>query len=274
MPLFRPTELLAFLDELGARPKRALSQNFLIDGNIVEKIVRAAGDVHQAKVVEIGPGPGVLTEAFLKQGAQMFCIEKDTAFAQALPRLATSASQLCVCEADVLECDLSEIVLGDVVLVSNLPYHLTTPIMQWIVRYREKITRAVVMLQNEVAHKLITQAKERSFLQTVLSFFFEVSYVTKVSKRSFFPAPAVDSAVIVLERKDPFIKDRAQQEKLCALVQQGYASCRKALFTSLRQLYGEQQLASAMQSARIEKSARPHELLLHEWTALFNALHD
>ncbi len=107
MALYKPSTLRAFLEEIDATPKKSLSQNFLIDGNIIRKIVTLAGVEPGDFVLEIGPGPGVLTEELLARGAHVLAVEKDRKFAKALTRLQTEDHRLTVIEGDILEQDLS-----------------------------------------------------------------------------------------------------------------------------------------------------------------------
>src|SRR5580658_9547982 len=131
MSVFRPSELRQFLDSLGVQARKSLSQNFLIDGNVLRKIVATAAVSADDLVIEIGPGPGALTEFLLQTGAQVVAIEKDRVFAQALHRLDQKlegkASQLRVFEADALEFDLSPLfsLSSSIKVVANLPYQLT-----------------------------------------------------------------------------------------------------------------------------------------------------
>ena len=126
MPLYRPSELSAFLASIGAAPKRTLSQNFLIDGNILSKMVFEVPK--GSSILEIGPGPGVLTEALLNLGHTVVAVEKDRGFAKALHRLDGGEGRLTVIEADILDCVWTHIAPSGSVVVSNLPYHATTPI--------------------------------------------------------------------------------------------------------------------------------------------------
>src|ERR1700722_10676221 len=132
MSLFKPSELRAFLKEKGLHAKKGLSQNFLIDGNIIKKIVKVADISKEDHVIEIGPGPGALTEALLHTGASITAIEMDPLFAGELHRLQTPNKNLDVICADFLVFPLEEFFQkhpGKWKIVANLPYHITTPIL-------------------------------------------------------------------------------------------------------------------------------------------------
>ena len=138
MPLYRPSELRQFLATLGVSPRKSLSQNFLIDGNILRKITDLANVKAGDRVIEIGPGPGALTEHLLQLGCFVTAIEKDRLFAQSLLRLAPDNSHLTVLSDDVMKVDFSSVANGlspllllyKIKVTANIPYHLTTPIIK------------------------------------------------------------------------------------------------------------------------------------------------
>ncbi len=135
MPIYKPTELRLFLSELGIFPRKGLSQNFLIDGNIIRKIIQAAHVEKDDIVLEIGPGPGSLTQALLEAGAIVIAVEKDRLLSEALDRLQTPTGQLHVFNDDIMEFPILEVLSKHLQenqkakVIANLPYHLTTPIL-------------------------------------------------------------------------------------------------------------------------------------------------
>ncbi len=139
--LSNPSELLAFLRTLGVEPKKGLSQNFLIDGNIVRKIVAEAGVQLGDTLLEIGPGPGALTEALLSKGAAVYAVEKDALFAEALKRY----SGVTVFAEDIRTFNLN-ILPPNTKVVSNLPYHLTSPILGLIAPRHDLFSTVTVMV--------------------------------------------------------------------------------------------------------------------------------
>jgi len=272
MPLFRPSELHAFLQSIGAKPKRTLSQNFLVDGNVVQKIVRASTDSSHPLIVEIGSGPGVLTEAFLAKGLRVIAIEKDEKLASHLYRLDPTKKQLKVEAKDILSCSLSSFVGGerDVALVSNLPYHLTTPILEWLVESRDSFSRALIMMQDEVAKKLLPTHRPSSYMQVVLSLFFDLSYLFRVSKNCFYPAPKVDSAVLLLNARESPIQEKKRQEAFLAFVASAFLHKRKMLRNSLSENVPKRELERVL--SPFGANVRPEEIRYEEWVELFCAL--
>ncbi len=162
MAIYKPTELIQFLSGLGISPKKGLSQNFLIDGNIIRKIVATAGVEPGDVVLEIGPGPGALTEALLEAGATVLAVEKDPILAEALGRIKSDKGTLKVFCEDILEFDVENVLKNHLKkgqrakVIANLPYHLTTSIVTKFVILRELFEKLVIMIQDEVAKRYVS----------------------------------------------------------------------------------------------------------------------
>ena len=252
MTVSSPSHLIPFLHQIDARPRKRLSQNFLIDGNIVRKIVDAADIQPGDTVLEIGPGPGALTQELLRRGARCIAVEKDRLFAQAFSRL---GGDLVVYEEDFLEFPLRErLVAGPVKVVSNLPYHLTSPILGKICEASDLFLSATVMVQREVAARMV--GLERGPLSLFLSVYSNPSIAIKlISRNCFMPAPNVDSAVVHLSFKTPVL---ANPEPFLAWVRKAFQQRRKMLRATL----GIQREPYA--------TARPEDLSLEQWLDLYS----
>jgi 16S rRNA (adenine1518-N6/adenine1519-N6)-dimethyltransferase len=271
MPLYRPSELRSFLGSIDKEPSRSLSQNFLIDGNIVHKIVDATQIGPESCVLEIGPGPGVLTEAMLAAGACVASVEKDTIFAQHLRRLCADEKRLRIIEADILDCSFREIYQQPFVLVSNLPYHLTTPILERVILNSTDIKRAVIMVQKEAAERIICQKKARiSYLPVLCSLFFQIPLYFPVPRGCFWPKPHVDSVVIVLQRVasplDHYLQDTV------SVIRQAFSSKRKVLMTTLSSLFSKEQVEHAFSTLGFSPKIRAEELSKDQWEHLISFL--
>lgn len=278
MPIYKPSELHQFLAELGVHPKKGLSQNFLIDGNILRKIASIAqispGDV----VMEVGPGPGSLTEELLNHGASVIAVEKDPVFANALSRLKTGERRLDIACGDILEFPV-ETALKKLLpegkkakVIANLPYHLTTPIIALFVEKRHLFSSLILMVQEEVARRFVAKPKtsEYSSFTVFLNFFSNPSYAFTVGRKCFYPSPKVDSAVVVLELKEP--PHLANQEAFFVLTRTAFQQRRKMLRSSLKELYTSPRVEVALQEIGLPPTARPEELSLEEFLRLFKLL--
>lgn len=273
MSLYKPSELQLFLESLGIQPRKGLSQNFLIDGNIIRKIVAAAkvqpGDV----VLEIGPGPGALTEALLASGAIVVAVEKDAILAQALERLQTPDKRLHVACADALTISLESLFQPfpkkSVKLIANLPYHLTTPILERFIPLRSLFSELVVMVQDEVARRLTSPPGSRVYgsLTVFLNYYSKPRYAFQVSNRCFYPVPNVQSAVVALTLKEPPHVD--SEEQFFILTRTAFEQRRKMLRSSLRNLYTSESVMKALAAIGKNPQSRPEELSLDDFVALY-----
>lgn len=278
MPIYQPSELIQFLEEHGFAPRKGLSQNFLIDGNILKKILVAAKVEPGDLIVEIGPGPGALTEQLLEAGAHVIAVELDVGFARALPRLDRD-NRLEVFCCDIMKFPVLETVKGRLKagqkakLLSNLPYHLTTPIVTDFVMMREEFSSLTVMVQDEVARRMTAKAKtsEYSSLTIFLEFFAEVTYDFKVSHHCFFPKPKVDSAVVTLHMKEPPLS-LTESAIFFVATRTAFEHRRKMLRGSLSDLYDPKAIEEALQACQLDARSRPEELSLQQWLAFFEKL--
>jgi len=279
MPLYRPSELQKFLDLLGIFPKKRLSQNFLIDGNILKKIARFA-DLHpEDYVIEIGPGPGALTEHLLQQGATVLAIEKDDLFAQALGRLAPQGKKLEIISGDFLDFPLEAHIAKKalpkqtVKVIANIPYHLTSPIIEKIIEARRVIHSATLMVQLEVARRLTAKAgsSDMSSLSIFAGFYADVHFGFPVPPKCFYPPPKVDSAIVRLDfRQTP---PDISEDRFFELVHAAFGQRRKMLTSTVRKFAPPDQIASTLVSLGLPPKARPEELSCEQWIGLFRALY-
>ena len=268
--LYKPTELHAFLRHLGAHPQKRLSQNFLIDGNILNKIVRTAQIQTGECVVEIGPGPGALTEALLQAGATVIAVEKDRLFADALGRLQNG--NLSIFCQDVLDFSLDAVVEAKV--VANLPYHLTAPLLAKLLPLHPKISSLTLMVQKEVAQRIVatTGSSHYSSLSLFVRFFANPRLCFTVSPHCFYPAPQVESAVVHLALKaPPAVEGR---EAFFSFVRAAFQQRRKMLRSSLKDKASKECVEDTLLALGLTRQARPEELSLEQFLALFKRVED
>lgn len=259
------SHLLPFLESLGVHPKKSLSQNFLIDANIVRKIAMLADVQEGDRVLEIGPGPGALTSELLARGAFVTAIEKDTLFAKELERLQNG--RLTVIEADILTFDWTLLGKGPWKVLGNLPYHITTPILEKVCE--ESVSSFTFMVQKELADRLLAKigTRECSSLSIFIQSQAKIQGAFGVSRNCFYPSPKVDSSVISLEfqeSKDP--------KEFYALVRSAFQQRRKMLSSTLGKLFGSELIKQALKEINILPTARPEELSLSEWRLFFKTI--
>ena len=257
--LSHPSTLLPWLEEIDAAPRKGLSQNFLIDANIVRNIVQAADLKKGDHVLEIGPGPGALTQEMLAHGAHVIAIEKDAKFARALSQLQID-HRLQVIEGDFLEFSLKELeAYAPLKVVANLPYHISSPILVRLCQFGSYFSSALLMVQKEFANRMLAKpgTKEISSFTIFLNNYCEAKIALKVSRRCFYPVPNVDSCVVELQFHAPRFEN---SETDLALVRKAYQQRRKMLRSTLS----------------IQKepyaSMRPEMLSIEDWKALLGTV--
>ncbi len=278
MAIYKPSELLAFLESLGISPKRALSQNFLIDRNILHKIVKTAEISPGDLSLEIGPGPGSLTEELLNAGAHVIAVEKDHVLAHALQRLNPAAGSLEIYNDDILLFPVEEICRAKMAsgkkakVIANLPYHLTTPIITMLVPMRHLFSHLIFMVQDEVAMRYVAKpdTSDYSSFTLFLNFYTNPHYAFQVSRSCFYPSPKVNSAIIVLELKEP--PKVSDEEKFFQLTRKAFHQRRKMLRSSLKELYSPDKVEAALDEVGLNRLARPGELSLEQFIAFFERL--
>lgn len=253
------TDLLKFLAEYNVIAKKSLSQNFLIDANIVQKILKTAKVSANDSVLEIGPGPGHLTHAILQTGATIFAIEKDFTLANALQRFHSTKNPLQIFQADALDFPLETLAYQKV--IANLPYHITTPLLEKL--FKNPCKTLTLMVQKEVADRIFASANTENF--GLLSLFVQshahLEHRFIVSANCFYPKPSVDSAVIHLTLRDkPLI-----EKKYLPILKEAFQKRRKCLSTSLKRFLPSPEIKILLRTLNIREDARPEMLSLEQW---------
>jgi 16S rRNA (adenine1518-N6/adenine1519-N6)-dimethyltransferase len=279
MSLFQPSELFKFLNSIHRKPNKRLSQNFLIDGNIVKKIVASGNITPGDIVIEIGPGPGVLTEALLQAGAHVIAVEKDEVFARELSRLEKKPGQLEVFEDDVLKFPLVKVLQDRLKsgkkakVIANLPYHLTSPIFDLILPQHSLIDSVVVMIQKEVAERIVSKSGTKNFsaFSIFCQFYSHPELLFPVSPNCFFPKPKVTSAVIKCSLYEP--RKSCDTTKFFDFIKLIFHARRKMLTSSLKGLFDQERILACLEKCSIDPKARPEEVPLESLILLFEHLY-
>lgn len=272
MSLYKPSELRAFLQREGVYAKKALSQNFLVDGNILDKILQLAAIQPGDRVVEIGPGPGALTEALLKKGAHVIAIEMDSHFASLLERLQTHDHRLQIIQGDALEQPFGNLFQDfSYKVVANLPYHITTPLLVKLLPLYPKIVSLTVMVQKEFAERMVAKPGNQDYSSfTIFTQFYSApGGHFLVSPTCFYPQPKVHSAVVLCKLSLPPLDER-DHPAFFELVRSCFQKRRKMVKTSLKPLYP--QIEKALLICGLNPQVRPEELSLRQFIALFAAV--
>ncbi len=217
------------------RANKRLGQHFLIDPNIVRKIVAAAELTPGDTVLEIGPGRGILTEALSPVVRRIVAVEIDPQLHRLLQARQSEWKNVEVVCADALAYSLETVPAGAVV-VANLPYYISTPLLFKFLEHRHRFPRLVLMLQNEVADRLVAKAGTPAYgvLSVMVQYAADITKAFTVSAHCFRPRPDVGSAVVVLRTKQEALLSPEEEPAFAAVVKAAFAHRRKTLVNSLR----------------------------------------
>ncbi len=262
----------------GLRARHALSQNFLADPDVLSSILAEAAPERGDRVLEIGPGLGLLTGGLLDAGATVTAVELDRGLAAFLRdrfAAALDGDRLTLVEGDALDQDLVRLVEPPYAVVANLPYHITSPILHALLGEPPRPSRLVLMVQREVAERIAAPPGKMSYLSVFVQYHARVRVAFRVPPEAFEPEPAVESAVIVVEPYDADDRlDADDEDELWRLVQAAFRERRKMIHNVLaRQLpIDAGRVATALATAGIDPDRRPQTLAVGEWLALRQAL--
>ncbi len=259
------TEVRDLLDRYQISPKRSLGQNFVVEPNTVRRIAELAEIEIGDQVLEIGPGLGSLTLALEDQGAHVTALEIDDKLVEVLKEV-TAGKQINILHEDAMKFDFKTYASsGRWKLVANLPYNISVPLICNILDTSPSITEMLVMVQSEVADRLVArpETKAYGFPSVKVSFYAEASLVSRVPPSVFLPRPRVDSALVRIKRK-PHTDTTVDTEILFSLVKMGFTHRRKTLRRSLGGMVREEEF----QKSSINSKARAEELSIDEWVRL------
>jgi len=272
MKLHRSSELRLFLEELGINARKGLSQNFLIDGNILRKIIAAADVQPNDNIIEIGPGPGALTEFLIDKSSHVTAIEIDPYFAKALKRLQTEDQRLTIFNKDFLKFPLDSYLADSakkVKLIANLPYHITTPILSKVLPKYNHIESVTIMVQKEFAKRMTAAPGTADYSSFTLfaRFYCHPTYCFTVEPTCFYPRPKVQSAVVHCQLHPSLLP--GEEEAFFTLTRSAFQKKRKMIKTSLKNLYSQELIEQALIHIGAPLQARPEELSLEQFLTLF-----
>jgi 16S rRNA (adenine1518-N6/adenine1519-N6)-dimethyltransferase len=260
------------LKKHGLSAKKSWGQNFLIDERVYEGIVAATVRDPAEWVVEIGAGLGTLTARLCAAAARVFAVERDRDMAAVLRAEWGTLPNLEIREENALTFDYAA--LGRRVAVAgNLPYQIASPLLFHIIEHRTSISRAVVMLQKEMADRIVASPGTRAYgaLGVMIALYADVKPVVKARSGAFHPAPKVDSAVVALEPLATGTRYPVDEKKYHRVVHAAFGQRRKTLRNALRSAAPAEIVEAALGSTKIDGQRRGETLSVAEFVALANA---
>ena len=271
-----PGQLRRLMGAERLRPRKSLSQNFLTDPEALDAIVEAAELQPGDRVVEVGPGLGVLTRRLLAAGASVLAVEVDARLAEYLRRELYGATGFELIEADALSLHPREMFPGESFkVVANIPYHITSPLLHAFLEGDRPPELIVLLVQLEVAERVAAPPGKMSYLSVFAQNAATAEVVARVPASAFEPAPAVDSAVLRLRRRaDPAVPVGDAREPFYRVVQAGFRQRRKQVHNGLsRELPVDRDaVEAALQVCGVTPDRRPQTLTVDEWACLSRSL--
>ncbi|WP_214484092.1 16S rRNA (adenine(1518)-N(6)/adenine(1519)-N(6))-dimethyltransferase RsmA [Bacillus sp. SM2101] len=280
-----PNRTRAILEKYGFSFKKSLGQNFLIDTNVLRRIVDHAELTEESGVIEIGPGIGALTEHLAKSANKVVSFEIDQRLLPVLQETLSIYDNVKIIHSDFLKANVELVIqeefgeMKDLMVVANLPYYVTTPIIMKLLTEQIPIRGIVVMLQKEVADRMTAAAgtKDYGSLSIAVQYYTKAEKVMTVPKTVFVPQPNVDSAVIRLTRRDDPVVNVENEDHLFTIVRASFAQRRKTILNNLvNQLPNGKQkkevIEEALKSANIDPKRRGETLAIEEFALLSNIL--
>jgi len=272
MTLLGAAEIRELAQELGIKPAKSLGQNFVIDANVCRKIVRTAGVTSSDVALEIGPGLGSLTLALLEEAKSVIAVEIDERLATRLPQTIKlhneNSATFSVIHQDALT--LKSLPEAPTVLVANLPYNVSVPVLLHLLEIFPTLKSGVVMVQAEVADRLAAKpgTKDYGIPSVKAAWWADLHGAGSISRSVFWPIPGVDSKLVSFTRHQP-LGDEALRQKVFTLIDAAFAQRRKMLRSALSSIYGSSSAAEKILiQAGIDPTLRGESLLVNDFCAI------
>ncbi|MGM7699549.1 16S rRNA (adenine(1518)-N(6)/adenine(1519)-N(6))-dimethyltransferase RsmA [Microbacterium sp. A84] len=278
--LLGATEIRRLAAELDVTPTKKLGQNFVVDANSVRKIVQVGAVKAGERVVEVGPGLGSLTLAILETGASVTAVEIDHRLAARLPETAMAhgvpADALTVVDADALR--ITELPGDPTVLIANLPYNVSVPVLLHFMETFPNLQRGVVMVQAEVGERLAAPSGSKIYgtPSVKAAWYGKWRLAGTVSRQVFWPVPNVDSVLVAFQRSDEVRGDEELRKKTFRIVDAAFQQRRKMLRQALSAVLGgtAAEASAILEKADVAPTARGEQLTIDDFVRIAEALDD
>jgi len=277
MDLTLPKIIKELLAKYETKASKGLGQNFLIDKNVLEKIINSADIKTDDIILEVGPGLGTLTQELASRAGQVIAVEKDKTMVEILKETLKNFKNVEVIQGDILTSPrLARLGRENYKIIANIPYYLTSPLIRKFLEAENPPTEMILMLQKEVAKRICAKPGQMSLLAVSVQFYAEPKIISYVSKNCFWPAPKVDSAIIKIT---PFGaaqgKKQISRDLFFEVVKAGFSQPRKQLvnnLTTLKSLNGvkltKEQTSKWLLKNNLEPSQRAETLAVSDWINL------
>ncbi|MGL5439050.1 MAG: 16S rRNA (adenine(1518)-N(6)/adenine(1519)-N(6))-dimethyltransferase RsmA [Filifactoraceae bacterium] len=272
----------SIVEKYGFTFTKSLGQNFLVDNNILQKIV-AAGEIDENDIVfEIGTGIGTLTYELAKKSKKVIAIEIDSKLIPILSETLKEFDNVTIVNEDILKTDLNSLIKNldvnqPIKVIANLPYYITTAIIMRFLESKIPLSKFVVMVQKEVADRMAARPSTKAYgsLSVAIQYYGNVEVIGKASRAAFIPPPAVDSAIVAIEIRKQKLIEISDSELFFKVVRGSFSKRRKTIYNSLSTYEDFQRdlVRLALKNAKIEENRRGESLDIKEFAKLSNEMY-
>ncbi|MER2295090.1 MAG: 16S rRNA (adenine(1518)-N(6)/adenine(1519)-N(6))-dimethyltransferase RsmA [Desemzia incerta] len=280
-----PSRTKEILQKHGFSLKKSLGQNFIVEPNILANIVKAAGLDENTNVIEVGPGIGALTEYVARSSKQVVAFEIDDRLIPVLEDTLSPYDNIRIVHQDVLKANLKEVLAETIdleeplMVVANLPYYITTPIIMHFLESELRIDGLVIMMQKEVADRITAAPGSKAYgsLSIAIQYYMEAEIAFIVPKTVFVPQPNVDSAILKLTRREKPVVEVKDEKFFFELIRASFVQRRKTIWNNLLIRYGKTdeikaELTAGLEKAGIDPKRRGESLSIAEFGKLADSL--
>lgn len=280
-----PSKTKEILNKYKFSFKKSLGQNFLIDVNVLENIIKSTGIDRSSGAIEIGPGMGALTEQLAIHANKVVAFEIDQRLLPILKDTLGDYSNVEIIHQDILEANVNEVIQSqfepgqDIHVVANLPYYITTPILMKLVRDKLPVASFTVMIQKEVAERMAAKPNSKSYgsLTIAVQYYTEAKIVMTVPKSVFMPQPNVDSSILQLVMREEAPVHVENEEFFFNLVQASFAQRRKTLRNNLtsyfKEQYTKERINEILEGINMDGTRRGESLDMEEFALIANTFY-
>ena len=265
------------------KTKKRLGQNFLINGEVIQNIIKYANIQPEDIVVEIGPGVGFVTEQLVKHAKKVIAIELDEEAINELEKI--EADNLQIIHKDILKTDISELSDGKIKIVANIPYYITSPIIAHLLgeiddlnnKNRNSISDILLMVQEEVARRMVANenspSKQYGLLTILSQFWADVEIKEFVGRKSFFPAPKVNSALVSLKVREKPLLELSDYSHFRKTIKAAFSQRRKNIKNCLLSNgFSKEQILAAIKNLGLDENIRGEKLSIEMFGKLSEEL--
>ena len=259
------------------KPIKRLGQNFLIDKQVIKKVIQTANLQTKDVVLEIGPGTGALTQEIAKRVKKVIAVDEDINMCKILKQAIRDFKNVEIIQADILKILNSKFLIlnSKYKVVANLPFYITAPTIRKFLESKNPPKEMTLIIQKEVAQRICANPPKMSILAVSVQFYANAKIISYISKKSFYPVPKVDSAIIKIIPRQFRVPDSRQFcERFFRIVKAGFAHPRKQLANNLSKMLklDKKELSSLLLKNNIKPTQRAETLSIKDWIKLSNML--